>query len=356
MPPTGSNEVLFCAYLKGKAGTFAVFLGGRGASPYLCGVNSIHKNKHNVNQQKPVGTGQLFIKAPLDHPGHSNSGGQYAVDRRVTGQARPAPRSSTGYASWPRKLGVTKDGISVIDRAKSHCHLPPGLLAEALSRIDLSGEEQFAKFSVPMGREVGCTDCVQTCPDDVIVYARREGRGGPTRFVMNRAGTPCATVQVVLKSTGNPLTWVLITAFIGESAEPEPWDNHATPRSASFWRSHALCWGSAPVVPLSASKPITAVVERTIVESFRRLYVDVDAKLGDFLVHRGGGEMQIYPTLWAEVDECSFTKLCVEHPDYGRHDARAFCVAGLQDNPNLVNLNYDMSILALHEDALAATR
>jgi hypothetical protein len=250
-------------------------------------------------------------------------------------------------------LGVTKDGITVIDRHNSLCHLARKLLAEALSRIDLSRATEFANISVPMLRVIGNSTCVPTDSNDMVVYAQRVDRAGITRFVIDRAAVPSSKIQVILKATADRSKWVLITAFIGDAAEPEPWDRKATPRSADFWRSHALLWGSQPVVPRTATKPINVKAEQRIITSFRRLYASVRAQLGEFVYNRAGKEIEIFPTLWAEVDFQGFTRLSVDHPDRPPEGRRAYRIAALWDNPRLGNLDHDYIILSIHEDALA---
>ena len=55
-------------------------------------------------------------------------------------------------------------------------------------------------------------------------------------------------VVVILKRT-EEYGYVLLTAFIGKKAEPEPWDRSATEKSVEFWSVRALIWGHEPVVP-----------------------------------------------------------------------------------------------------------
>lgn len=251
-------------------------------------------------------------------------------------------------------LGITKDGKTVVDRHNTQCYLARNLLAEALSRIDLSGAAGFANISVPMLRVIGNSTCVATDSNDMVVYARRVGRAGVTRFVIFREAVPCSNIQVILKATADRSKWVLITAFVGDAAEPEPWDRKATPQSADFWGSHALLWGSKPVVPRTATKPINVKVERRVIDSFRRLYASVRVQLDEFVVNRAGKDTEIFPTLWAEVDYQGFTRLSVDHPDRPPEGRRAYRVAGLWDNPRLGNLDHDYIILSIHEDALAS--
>lgn len=144
-------------------------------------------------------------------------------------------------------LGYTQNGCRVINRPNSHHHVPRELLREALARINLQAVG-FAQCLVDFGRFVGLSTCVRTDDRDTIVYAQRERRRGLTRFVKHRRPLSCSTIMVILKQTADPNTWVLITAFIGGHAEPEPWDMKATSLSHDFWASHALIWGSEPVL------------------------------------------------------------------------------------------------------------
>lgn len=92
--------------------------------------------------------------------------------------------------TYPRKVGVTANGVMVVDRFNSHSHLDPALLAEALGRVEMPAVP-FAKLTVPMGRTIGVSICVETTASDLVVFAQRPGRQGLTRFVKNRAPIPC---------------------------------------------------------------------------------------------------------------------------------------------------------------------
>jgi hypothetical protein len=153
-----------------------------------------------------------------------------------------------------RILGQTRGGRIVFDRPNSHSHLDLALVREALERID-GPNVPFAKVVVPMGRPVGFTTCVRTTESDEIVYAQRRNRAGHTRFVKGRSPIPCANVVVVLKQTEQDANaYVLITAFVGNDAEPEPWDRNATPAARDYWSRHALVYGSEECVPGTETK------------------------------------------------------------------------------------------------------
>ena len=146
-------------------------------------------------------------------------------------------------------LGSLVSGQVVVDRYNTHVHpaVVP-LLAEALSKINLS--EQFAVVQVDFDHTVGDTTCLVTSARDEIVYAKRPKRFGLSRFVKNRQPEPSnSVVCILMKAQDEVNTYVLITAFVGTKPEPEPWDRNATPNSKEFWSTHALVWGSEPIIP-----------------------------------------------------------------------------------------------------------
>lgn len=149
-------------------------------------------------------------------------------------------------------LGPLKGGAIVVDRFNSHIHDGPvaKLIPEALQHIDPAGRS-FIVAEVDLGRPVGESICVSTSENDEIIFAQRRGRAGLTRFVKNKAPAPSSLMTVILKRTeaAPKAQYVLITGYIGPNAGPEPWDAYATEESHSFWSTHALAWGSAPIVP-----------------------------------------------------------------------------------------------------------
>ena len=151
-------------------------------------------------------------------------------------------------------LGVLRSGEVVYDRPRSHLHGEvASLLPEALAEIDSLGRKFFI-HEYDFGRIVGESVCVPTTDADNIVWAKRPNRFGHSRFVKNRLPEPCSVVTVILKRDDREDYYVLITAFVGYRAEPEPWDRNLRTeadqrRAREFWSSHALVWGCEPVIP-----------------------------------------------------------------------------------------------------------
>lgn len=142
-----------------------------------------------------------------------------------------------------------KSGEQVVDRYRSHLHDGVvALLPVALGQIESQGREFFST-QVDFGRVIGKTICVETGPNDEIVFAQRRGRAGLSRFILNRHPTSTSSLVIILKKAEDDNLYVIVTAFTGALPEPEPWDRNATERSREFWSTHALVWGVEKIVP-----------------------------------------------------------------------------------------------------------
>ena len=145
-------------------------------------------------------------------------------------------------------LGILKTGEAVLDRYNSHLHeTAAALLPEALSQISANGRE-FIVEEVDFGRPIGVTICVTTGPGDQIIFAKRPRRFGHSRFVIGKSPSECSVMTVILKAIEDG-QYLLMTAYIGRNAGPEPWDKNATEASKQFWAKHALVWGEEPTEP-----------------------------------------------------------------------------------------------------------
>lgn len=150
------------------------------------------------------------------------------------------------------------DGSLVVDRAPSHVREENiDAVTRALRSVDPAGRT-FIEQEVRFGSVVGKTTCVRTDKSDEVVMARRLGRHGPTRFVKGREPEACDTVFVVLKKVRQH-RYLLVTGFVGQRPEPEPWDERAfsfskdpggaRARSKEFWADHALIYAPELIVP-----------------------------------------------------------------------------------------------------------
>ncbi|MCI0597682.1 hypothetical protein L0Y34_01245 [Candidatus Parcubacteria bacterium] len=152
-------------------------------------------------------------------------------------------------APRPKLLGTLQNGERVFDRPRSHLHENPALLkylAHALIRIE-PNNRPFIVEAVDFGQIIGESNCIETTPEDEIVFARRPRRAGLTRFVKNKERVPTSQLTAILLKTDEG--YILISAFLGPKAEPEPWDKNATEASEKFWNTHAVVWGTEDIIP-----------------------------------------------------------------------------------------------------------
>ncbi len=148
-----------------------------------------------------------------------------------------------------RFLGNLQSGERLFDLKQSHMHnveIVKAHLPHILSTIESNGNT-FIKHIADTGEIIGTTACVATTDTDEIVYAQRVERRGLTRFVKNKEPEPTSNITVVM--TKIPEGFLLLTAYVGNGAPVEPWDPKADEAAQAFWNSHALVWGSEPIVP-----------------------------------------------------------------------------------------------------------
>lgn len=166
---------------------------------------------------------------------------------------------SKGSISAIRKLYTNSCGIKFYSRIiKSHIHVDlENFLPIIIEQISNSNENYIEKeFAFP--NVIGKSDCVRTDEFDKIVYAKRKGREGNTRFVLNRYPEDCKTIFAAFKKIGNKYS--IMTIFIGKKAGREPWDKNATKSDEIFWKNHALIFNEDLVETNSILEaPITQV-------------------------------------------------------------------------------------------------
>lgn len=151
-------------------------------------------------------------------------------------------------------VGYLKNSVAVYDRADSHVHTEYEgiwkLITELLPTIISPQDVDHFHYSHDFGYVIGESICVHTDDNDEIVYAQRPHRDGKTCFIKNRPLRPTSVLTIVFKrDIYSPVEqYILITAYMGEKAPPEPWDALATIDSIPFWNTHALVWGSVQVI------------------------------------------------------------------------------------------------------------
>lgn len=144
------------------------------------------------------------------------------------------------------------------DRASSHIHNQgniKSLLSQALASVEPK-DRPFITESVDFGREVGRSVCIETKEGDEIIFAQRQGRQELTRFVKGREPEPTSSITFGLLRDKEPgqNQYICLFAYMGPKSEVEPWDKNANDAARTFWSSHALVWGTEPVVEGTETK------------------------------------------------------------------------------------------------------
>jgi hypothetical protein len=135
------------------------------------------------------------------------------------------------------------EGKIVFINKNSHIHGDiKNLLREAIPFVNFSSS--FIKSTVVFDRIIGYTHCVKTTESDTIYHEKRNERPGKSRMVLNRKPEICDKLTVILKEQIRN-HYQVITSYIGDTAEPEPWDrclkdSESRKKSAQFWNNHAL--------------------------------------------------------------------------------------------------------------------
>jgi hypothetical protein len=148
------------------------------------------------------------------------------------------------------RLECLNGAIVVSPKGLDHLQAHPDVLAllpEAAAKVSLPEDGSFLATSVDMGRIVGNTGCVavpETAWGQEVLFAQRVGRAKASRVVVGE-GTPTNLVTI-LAFKGRDGDYVLVSAWIGQLAEKEPWDGSIQAgtdeeaRSRAFWSRHAL--------------------------------------------------------------------------------------------------------------------
>lgn len=137
-------------------------------------------------------------------------------------------------------LGHLLTGETVVDRPRSH--ISEGAKAHleyALSQIEGEKTDLCISVEVDFGYTIGMCNCVETGPDDEIVYARRRNRDKLKRFVIGREPEPSSWLSIGLNRDPSGY-YYCITAYIGRASSEK-----------GFWNNHAIVLGTVEIFPES---------------------------------------------------------------------------------------------------------
>jgi len=138
--------------------------------------------------------------------------------------------------------------MKVYERLDSHLNIDvQTIVRDVLKTKGLY--ESFVKIHRTYNEVIGNTYCVRITKKDRLSFQARPGRKGFSHIVDNREPEPCKSVVITLKQI--QYGYIILTAYIGEPAPPEPWDRdelekdergyrEALNESLDFWSFHAF--------------------------------------------------------------------------------------------------------------------
>lgn len=146
----------------------------------------------------------------------------------------------------PREYTIQTAGfhkVHVLVTPDDYHDLSPENLARAeqmIREMEILRDETFQLHHKDWGQPIGVTSCVQTRPDDTILYARLKGRDVWGRFVFFREPESTSHLFINVKLVRG--VWRLTRVYCGEHAPAFPGDPHQARNSRKFWSRHALLW------------------------------------------------------------------------------------------------------------------
>ena len=157
-----------------------------------------------------------------------------------------------------KKLGESKDGVSVYYHPEGHSHRPD-LDSEVISHVTIN-ERPFLVETITLDRVIGVDHLVETTDEDTVIGFRRGNRNHESRMVLNRTATETKEVTIILCKCGaedGELNgeYALVTLFEGNQGRPEPYGKDDTPENQEFWRNHALIPTETEMDEIKKGKP-----------------------------------------------------------------------------------------------------
>ncbi len=162
-------------------------------------------------------------------------------------ELKEAPKYTIGF------LGSGEKVLDLIEGSHLHENVK-NIISDLLKKIYSNGRDYIIE-EIKHDKLIGESVCIPTNDTDEIVFAQRQNRRGLTRFVKNRKAIPTDTITVILSRKEKD--FILQTSFIGHCAPREPYsclDPKEKEESVSFWSSHALIYGSEPIIPGTETK------------------------------------------------------------------------------------------------------
>jgi len=165
----------------------------------------------------------------------------------VTYQKNPVIGSvNKYYAKFIAKCFQSMDGFFITDQIGSHVHGDlKNRLQMVVKRITCADREYISDV-IRFPTFIGKNNCVSVTWRDEILYAKRTGRKGFSKFVLNRTSTPTDCISIYLKRKQD--IYLIKSCYYGDGKLN--WideDLDRAYKSISYWENHAIVFGSEPI-------------------------------------------------------------------------------------------------------------
>ncbi len=139
-----------------------------------------------------------------------------------------------------RKVYRSSIGIPIVEGVKASIRdQVKDILYDLLPGIEIDTSREFNKIERDLDGRPGEQLCVETGPDDKIVYGKPAGKKKYWKFVLDRKPEKTEKFTIILKRIED--YYMILSAFYGPPAQPFPWDKNAdVEASKKFWDRHAL--------------------------------------------------------------------------------------------------------------------
>lgn len=132
--------------------------------------------------------------------------------------------------------------------AAKHIAAQPYLLhlaAEVLQ--DVTVDKPVVSLEYDMKRTIGYDFVIETAATDTVFYVRLVRDKTYTRFIKNGKPSPARHLSLVLRRDDMGTMYNLHSIRIGRLVQPRPGSAEETPRSKTYWQTHAVVFDNQPM-------------------------------------------------------------------------------------------------------------
>lgn len=152
------------------------------------------------------------------------------------------------------KMFITRNdqAVMVTRNTVEHMRAHPistHLIDQAFKQLIIESNNEWFVGTAEFGRVIGRSGCVQASQidaDSPALFAFRKGRKFASRCQRGE-GSPTEQLTVVARRQGHHKGWILVSAWCGPAAKPEP-ANLNQKENLAFWCENALVWNDESFV------------------------------------------------------------------------------------------------------------